>query len=134
VVIAGGSGTRVWPRSRNPAPKQLLAILGARSMLQETIARLSPPIPRRNVVVVTGRAHGRAVRAQLRGLPPRSVLVEPESRNTAAAIALAALHVARRAPEAVMAVLPADHAIGDLPAFRRDLRLALDVAERTGCS
>jgi len=132
VVIAGGSGTRFWPRSRTRAPKQLLAILGARSMLQETIARVSPPIARRHVLVVTGRAHARMVRAQLPGLPGANVLVEPQARNTAAAIALAALDVSRRAPHAVMAVLPADHAIADLPAFHRDLRLALDVAERTG--
>jgi len=101
-------------------------------MLQETVARIAPIIRRRHIVVVTGRAHARAVRRQLPGLSAANVLVEPEARNTAAAIALAALHVARRSPDGVMAVLPADHAIGDLAAFRRDLGLALDVAERSG--
>ena len=123
VVIAGGSGTRFWPRSRARAPKQLLAILGGRSLLQDTVARISPPLRRDRVLVVTGRAHARAVRRQLPRLAAGSVLVEPEARNTAAAIALAALHIARRAPDAVMAVLPADHAISRLGLFRRDLAL-----------
>jgi len=131
VIVAGGSGTRFWPRSRARTPKQLLAILGAQSMLQDTVARISPPIARDRVLIVTGRAHARTVRRQLPRLPAGAVLVEPEARSTAAAIALAALHIARRAPDAVMAVLPADHAIGRLAVFRRDLALALDVAERT---
>jgi mannose-1-phosphate guanylyltransferase len=112
-------------------PKQLLTILGGRSMLQDTVARVTPPVRRDRVLVVTGRAHAREVRRQLPRLAARGVLVEPESRNTAAAIALAAAHIARRAPDAVMAVLPADHAIGRLPLFRRDLALALDIAART---
>lgn len=91
--------------------------------------RVSPVVPRANVLAVVGRVHAAQVRAQLPGLVPGSVLVEPQARNTAAAIALAALHVARRDPEAVMAVLPADHVIPDRVAFRADLRLALDLAE-----
>jgi mannose-1-phosphate guanylyltransferase len=130
--MAGGSGTRFWPRSRSRVPKQLLPILGGRSLLQETTVRLTPPIPRRCVLVVTGRAQAAAVRRQLPRLPAGAVLVEPEGRNTAAAIALAALHIARRDPSALMAVLPADHAISPVATFRADLTLALDVAERTG--
>ena len=124
VVMAGGAGTRFWPRSRVHTPKQLLALRGGRSLLQETVARVSPPIRREHVLVVTARPHARAVARQLSRRGRSALLVEPEGRNTAAAIALAALHVARRAPEAVLAVLPADHVIDDLPAFRRDLRLA----------
>jgi mannose-1-phosphate guanylyltransferase len=101
-------------------------------MLQDTVARVSPLIPRRNVLVVTGRAQARAVRAQLPRLAADRLLIEPQGRNTAPAIAWAALQLARRAPDAVMAVLPADHAIGDVAAFRADLALGLDVAERTG--
>src|SRR5262249_11092450 len=118
VVMAGGSGTRFWPRSRTRSPKQLLPILGGRSMLQQTVARLSPPIARDRVYVVTGGAQARAVRAQLPGLGEDRVLVEPEGRNTAAAITLAALRIVQETPEALMAVLPADHAIGNLAAFR----------------
>src|SRR5437667_407807 len=124
VVMAGGAGTRFWPRSRVHTPKQLLALRGGRSLLQETVARVSPPIRRERVLVVTARPHARAVARQLPRRGRSALLVEPEGRNTAAAIALAALHVARQAPEAVLAVLPADHVIDDLPAFRRDLRLA----------
>src|SRR2546425_620199 len=131
VVMAGGAGTRFWPRSRVHTPKQLLALRGGRSLLQETVARVSPPIRRERVLVVPARPRARAVARQLPRRGRSALLVEPEGRNTAAAIALAALHVARRAPEAVLAVLPADHVIDDLPAFRRDLRLALEVAERS---
>ncbi len=101
-------------------------------MLAETVARLSPPVPRAHVVVVTGRAHARGVRAALPWLGATRLLVESEGRNTAPAIARAALHLARRHPDAVMAVLPSDHAIGDVRAFRADLALGLDLAERTG--
>src|SRR5947209_20211041 len=132
IVMAGGAGTRFWPRSRVHTPKQLLAVRGERSLLQETVARVSPPIARERVLVVTGRAHARAVARQLRRLGPRGLLIEPEGRNTAAAIALAALHVARHAPEAVLAVLPAGHVIGDLPAFRRGVRLGPQVGEQSG--
>src|SRR5437762_13240467 len=107
IVMAGGAGTRFWPRSRVHTPKQLLALRGERSLLQETVARVSPPIARERVLVVTGRAHAPAAARPLRRLGPRALLVEPEGRHTAAAIALAALHVARHAPEAVLAVLPA---------------------------
>src|SRR2546430_5567102 len=127
IVMAGGAGTRFWPRSRVHTPKQLIALRGERSLLQETVARVSPPIRRERVLVVTARSHARAVARQLPRRGRCALLVEPEGRNTAAAIALAALHVARRAPDAVLAVLPADHGIDDLPAFPRDPRPALAV-------
>jgi len=130
--MAGGAGTRFWPRSRARVPKQLLSIVGARTMLAETVARLRPPFARRDVLIVTVRAHARAVRSALPGLGRDAVLVEPVGRNTAAAIALAALHVARRHPRATMLVLPADHAIGDVRTFRADVRAGLVLAERTG--
>ena len=132
VVLAGGSGSRFWPRSRLRMPKQLLPIVGARTMLQETVARLSPLVGREGMRIVTGREHARAVRAQLPGLRPGQVLVEPEGRNTAAAIALATLAVVRERDDASIAVLPADHAIDDNARFRSDLGIAFDVAERTG--
>ncbi len=130
VVMAGGSGTRFWPRSRRRAPKQLLPIVGTRTLLQETVRRVAPIA--RDVLVVTSHSQARRVRAQLRSMPAARVLVEPRGRNTAAAIALAALHVRRADPDGVMAVLPADHAIGAPAVFRADVRLALEVAERTG--
>jgi len=98
-------------------------------MLQETVARLAPGIRRDRIFVVTAAAQAAAVRRQLRAMRGVRVLIEPQGRNTAAAIALAALHVRREAPDAVMAVLPADHAIPDRVRFGEDLALALDVAE-----
>src|SRR5438128_2088785 len=122
--MAGGAGTRFWPRSRVHTPKQLLALRGGRSLLQETVARVSPPVRRDHVLVVTARAQARAVARQLARRGRGALLVEPEGRNTAAAIALAALHVARRAPEAVLAVLPADHVIA--AAYRRLPAVSID--------
>src|SRR2546427_221612 len=90
VVMAGGAGTRFWPRSRVHTPKQLLALRGGRSLLQETVARVSPPIRREHVLVVTARPHARAVARQLPRRGRSARLVEPEGRNTAAAIALVA--------------------------------------------
>lgn len=129
VVLAGGSGTRFWPRSRARAPKQLLALGGQRTLLQATVDRLRPLVGARHVWIVTGRAHAAAVRRQVPGLAARLV-VEPVGRNTAAAIALSALLVARRTPDAVCVVAPSDHVVGDAPALRRALALACRVAER----
>lgn len=131
--MAGGSGTRFWPRSRSRLPKQLLAIAGRRSLLAETLARIAPLVPRARTLVVTGAAHASAVRREASGVPRGNVLVEPQARNTAAAIALAALRIATSAPRAVMAVLPADHVITDAAAFRATLARALDVAEQRDC-
>lgn len=101
-------------------------------MLQETAGRLAPLVRRSNVFAVVGRAHAAAVRRQLPWLARRNLLVEPVGRNTLPAIALAALTLARRDPGAVMAVLPADHAIPDGAAFRSDLGRAFDLALDTG--
>jgi mannose-1-phosphate guanylyltransferase len=129
--MAGGSGTRFWPRSRQRLPKQLLPIVGRKSLLADTLARVRPLVRPRDTWVVTGASHARAVRREARGLLPAHVLVEPQGRNTAAAIALAALHVAKAAPDAVMVVLPADHAVGDPADFRATLARAMDVAVAT---
>lgn len=130
VVLAGGSGTRFWPRSRARAPKQLLALRGRRTLLQETVDRLRPLVGARHVWIVTGRAHAAAVRRQVPGLGAERVVVEPQGRNTAAAIALAALRVERRTPDAVLIVAPSDHVVADPAALRRALDVACRVAER----
>lgn len=132
VVMAGGSGTRFWPRSRADLPKQLLALAGRRTLLQETATRMAGVVGWSRVLVVTGARHAAAVRRQLPRLGRGQVLVEPTGRNTAPAIALAALHLAARTSHASMIVAPSDHAIGGLAGFRRTLRHALWVAERTG--
>ncbi|HVN85094.1 MAG TPA: mannose-1-phosphate guanylyltransferase [Candidatus Binatia bacterium] len=129
VVMAGGSGTRFWPWSRRRRPKQLLPIIGSRTMLQQTMARLDGVVPPERIVVVTGREHARAVHQQLPDIPADNILVEACGRNTAACIAIAAEWLHRRVSGARMAVLPADHAISDAAAFRRALRRAFALAE-----
>lgn len=112
-------------------PKQLLPIAGRRSLLADTLARVRPLVTARRTWVVTAASHATAVRREARGLPRANVLVEPVGRNTAAAIALAALRIARTSPDALMVVLPADHAIGDAATFRATLAHAMDVAAAT---
>src|SRR5579875_513846 len=130
VILAGGRGTRFWPRSRRQTPKQLLNIVGKASMLQQTLARLRPLFRTEQVWVVTQNEQAAAVAAQVPEVPRAQILVEPVGRNTAAAIGLAALHLHARFGDAVMAVLPADHLIADAAAFRRALRAAVALAGR----
>jgi mannose-1-phosphate guanylyltransferase/mannose-6-phosphate isomerase len=136
LVLAGGSGTRLWPLSRELLPKQLLALTGERTMIQETAARLMgvkfDGMDRVTApVVVCNEAHRFLVAEQLRelGLPPSAILLEPAGRNTAPAIALAA-HAALQiaGPDALILVLPADHVLGDLPAFQAAIQRALPAA------
>lgn len=128
VIMAGGSGTRFWPASRQKQPKQLLCLTGERSLLQQTVDRLAPLVEPRRVLVVTGRAHAGQVREQLPELPPENILAEPQGRNTAAACGLAAAWVARRDPQAVCLVLPADHLITGEALFVSTLRRAAELA------
>jgi mannose-1-phosphate guanylyltransferase len=128
VIMAGGRGTRFWPLSTRARPKQLLSIAGRRTMIQETFDRLEPLVPPSRLWVVTGAGEAGEVARQLPKLDPAQLLVEPVGRNTAAAIALAARQVAARDPRAVMAVLPADHAIADPAAFRAALGAAARAA------
>ncbi len=130
VVMAGGSGTRFWPLSRKSRPKQFLALLGDTPLLAATVARLPPLAKLDRTYVVCGPAHVRAVKRILPKLPPGNVLVEPCARNTAPCVGLAAVHVARRDPRGVMAMLPADHHIAKKGAFREALAAAAAVAEQ----
>jgi mannose-1-phosphate guanylyltransferase len=129
VIMAGGQGTRFWPRSRRIRPKQLLNIVGEKTMLEQTAARIRPLIPAERIVVVAGDAYREQIRNSLPQLPDENFLFEPVGRNTAACVAWAALWIRRRAPEAVMAVLPADHLIRDEAEFLRVLRTAAAVAQ-----
>ncbi|MGH8266198.1 MAG: sugar phosphate nucleotidyltransferase, partial [Steroidobacteraceae bacterium] len=135
VILSGGAGTRLWPLSRELYPKQLLALTGARTMLQQTALRLEG-LDAAAPVIVCNEAHRFLVAEQLRQLKvePRAMVLEPFGRNTAPAIALAA-HAALKglaananAVDPVLLVLPADHVIKDIPAFHRAVRTALAAA------
>ncbi len=128
VVLAGGSGSRLWPLSRQQLPKQFLKLDGETSLLQATVARLAPLIGHEDVWVVTGRAH--ASGEAFSELADFYTILEPEGRNTAPAIAVAAAWLRDEADDdPVMVVLPADHIIKDAEAFQQHLRAALNAAE-----
>jgi mannose-1-phosphate guanylyltransferase len=127
VIMAGGSGTRFWPASRDRLPKQFLKITGNRTMFEETIHRVRPFIAEDHIYAVVGEIHAGLTRQAL-GASDAGMLVEPVARNTAAAIGLAAIHVHRRDPDGVMIVLPADHFIADLENFAQTAQAAAEVA------
>ncbi|MGH9816378.1 MAG: mannose-1-phosphate guanylyltransferase [Candidatus Acidiferrales bacterium] len=130
VILAGGRGTRFWPRSRTRTPKQLLNIVGSDTMLQQTVKRLLPVFPPSRMWVVTNAEQAAAVRRNVPRIGAARVLAEPVGRNTAAAVGLAAIHIAQKDPDAVMAVLPADHHIADALRYQAVVRTALAVAAR----
>jgi mannose-1-phosphate guanylyltransferase len=121
VIMAGGKGSRFWPRSREKMPKHLLDIQGERTIIRETVDRIRPLVPPERTLIVTGRSHAAELIRQLPEIPAENILIEPVGRNTAPCIGLAALHIQQRVPDAVMLVLPSDHRIGDEIAFRRVL-------------
>lgn len=131
VILAGGAGTRFWPRSRSARPKPCLALLDDRTLLAATIDRITPMIPRERVLVVTGASMEAAIRAAAPTLAPDQFLVEPTPRSTAPAIALAMGEIERRGGDG-MIVLPSDHRIADEPGFRARIAAACDAATTTG--
>ena len=130
VLLSGGAGVRLWPMSRERLPKQLLNLTSDRSMIQETalrvadLARFAPPL------VICNEEHRFVIAEQMReaAIAPTAVILEPVGRNTAAAVAVAALRIAAADPEALMLVLPADHLIRNLPAFRAVVEVAAGAA------
>ncbi|WP_146369861.1 mannose-1-phosphate guanylyltransferase [Symmachiella macrocystis] len=127
VVMAGGSGTRFWPQSRKTLPKQLLPLAGETTMLQQTSARNAPLISPEQTWVVTNAVQADATAAQLPDVPRGNILVEPCGRNTAPCIGLAAIHLLRQDPDAVMLVVPADHVIRPTETFQKAVQRATDV-------
>lgn len=124
LIMAGGSGTRFWPESRSQRPKQLLNMLGARTMLQSTFDRLGDLAPPERILVATTAALAGPIAEQLPELPPGSILVEPCKRDTAPCIGLAAGSVLRRDPDAILAVMPSDHVIAPDDRFQAAIRQA----------
>lgn len=133
VVMAGGSGTRFWPESRERRAKQFLNLTGQGAMIVETIRRFAPLVPAGNVWVVAGEKDRAHLVPEKLGIPPENLLLEPEGKNTAPAVALAAAAIRLRDPEAVVLASPADHAIADLKGFRSVIRKAMRLARRSGC-
>lgn len=124
VVMAGGSGTRFWPLSRERRPKQFLPIASQKTMLEETVERLRPLLPPEEIFTISNRAQAAAIRKLLPDLPRGNVFVEPQARNTAASLILATARVYDRNPKSVVLALPADHLIGKPAVFIRKLRAA----------
>jgi mannose-1-phosphate guanylyltransferase / mannose-6-phosphate isomerase len=127
VILSGGSGTRLWPLSRESLPKQYLRLFSDKTLLEETIARLPEAIGLANVTIVTSAASAKG--EPMVHLAPYRLLLEPVARNTAPAIAIAALDIVLRRGDAVMLVLPADHMIKDVSAFQRCVAAAIDAAQ-----
>jgi mannose-1-phosphate guanylyltransferase len=129
IIMAGGAGTRLWPLSRRSTPKQLLALTGDTSLLQQTVARIGSLLKPHDIYVITSQAHVRVTQAQLPQLPADNVLGEPLARSTAVAAGLATV-LARRESDEIAIVLPADHFVADEAAFAEALREAARAAER----
>lgn len=128
VILAGGTGERFWPLSRRQRPKQFLSLFGRRTMLQLTMDKLKGLIEPADVYVITDAVYHSLVKVQLPDLPLKNIICEPCGRDTAAAVGLAAEHIARRDPQEVMVVLPADHYVADVEEFRRVLKAGVEVA------
>jgi mannose-1-phosphate guanylyltransferase len=129
LIMAGGGGTRFWPRSRQRRPKQFLMLTGDRALLQQAFDRIEAQVPSENVWVITSAAHREETARQLPELAGDHIIGEPCGRDTAACIGLGAALIAREDPSAVMLVMPADHVIEPIQEFRRAAHVAEQMAQ-----
>jgi mannose-1-phosphate guanylyltransferase len=129
VIMAGGTGTRLWPLSRQNRPKQALALAGDKTMIQVAVERIRPAFPLEQILVITRREHAALLQVQVPELPAGNFILEPEGRGTAPAIGLAAIHLQQRDPDAIMAILTADHFISETEQFCKVLHAAEKLAE-----
>ena len=128
VILAGGSGTRFWPRSRRAHAKQVLALDGERSMIQQTVERLKPLAGEEKTWVITNEYLSKEIADQLPSVPANQIIEEPMARNTAPACGLAAFLIERINPDAVLGVFPSDHVIADEPRFLKTLQKGIALA------
>jgi mannose-1-phosphate guanylyltransferase len=128
VILAGGSGTRFWPRSRRARAKQVLALDGERSMIQQTVERLKPLAGLDHTWVITNEYLAAEIADQLNGVPEGQIVQEPVGRNTAPACGLAAFLIERQNPDAVLGIFPSDHVIADEPRFLKALQKGIACA------
>lgn len=129
VIMAGGIGTRFWPKSRKAHPKQFMNVFGDATLIQNTMARLQGFVPPERCLVVTHERYVEKTKKQLPALPDENILAEPISRNTAPCITYAAVELHERDPDATMIVLPADHVIRDVRRFHESLDTAVEKAQ-----
>jgi mannose-1-phosphate guanylyltransferase len=128
VILAGGRGTRFWPLSRKRRAKQLLALAGSRTMIQQTVARLRALSPEKQFWIITNTDSSREIGRQLPKIDRKQTVAEPVGRNTAPAIGLAAFILQRRDPEAVIGMFPSDHVVADEKKFRAILQRGIELA------
>jgi mannose-1-phosphate guanylyltransferase len=131
VILAGGSGTRFWPRSRRAQPKQVLSLDGDRTMIQNTLERVMPVVSSGQVWIITNDLLAETIAKQLPDVAETHILREPAARNTAPACGLAAFLLERQSPDTVLGVFPSDHTVGDVARFRRVVRAGAALARRT---
>jgi len=130
VIMAGGSGTRFWPWSREDTPKQLLKIVGQKSMLQHTIDRITPLFKPENILIVTNVLHKEKIQKQVPQIPPANIIAEPIGRDTAPCIGLAATIIHKKAPDSVMIVMTADHVIEPASRFVQMAETAMNIVSK----
>ena len=133
ILLAGGTGTRLWPVSRELYPKQLVKFIGNDSLVQSTIKRLDPLLDNQNIRVVCGDQHYHEIARHIDEMGVVSagkIIQEPSGRNTAPAILLSVFHIHHETPEGIICIFPADHVIGDIDSFHERLRIGIDLAAR----
>jgi mannose-1-phosphate guanylyltransferase len=128
VIMAGGIGSRFWPRSKEKTPKQLLKIFGEKTMIQDTVSRLNGVVKSENIFIITNKVQKPEIEEQLPDLPSENIIEEPFGRNTAACIGLASIIIEKKSKEGVMIVLPADHIIKDMDEFHKTLKSSIEFA------
>jgi mannose-1-phosphate guanylyltransferase len=129
IIMAGGGGTRLWPLSRKKHPKQMLSLFDDRSLFQTSVERLEGVFPLENIYVITVQEQAEELRAQCPGIPEENFLIEPMPKGTASVVGLGAIALQKRDPDAVMAVLTADHYIANEPLYRKLLNTAYQVSQ-----
>lgn len=130
LIMAGGGGTRLWPLSRRKRPKQMLALVGDRTMFQMSVERLAPLLPPERIFVVTGRDQVADLQRDTPQIPPENFVIEPFAQNNGPAVGLATMHIQQHDPDAMIAVLTADHHIANTEKFLRVIEAAAELAQQ----
>jgi len=128
IIMAGGVGSRFWPRRKKKTPKQLIKIFGENTMIQDTVERLKGIVETENIIIITNKIQKQGIQEQLPSIPVKNIIEEPFGRNTAACIGLASVIVQSRNEDAVTMVLPADHIIGETKEFHQTILQAANYA------